>query len=182
MRRVAAWGTFIGIVAVVLVLIWGRSYDRSRHDTGVSPVGTPAIGTTGQQNGDVPDDSPATLHDLETLMGSTDPHELIGRRVDFHLKVGEIDNSTSFWVGSKDNPMLVVLGRDNRSNAQRDRGAPSPNDIKPTTPGQMVHITGMIEGIPNAEARYSWGLNDSQRRELQDQKVYIRADHVTPEG
>jgi len=76
----------------------------------------------------------------------------------------------------------VVLGRDNRSNAQRDRGAPSPNDIKPAGPGQMVHITGTIEGVPNAEARYSSGLNDSQRRALRDQKVYIRADRVTPGG
>jgi hypothetical protein len=50
----------------------------------------------------------------------------------------------------------------------------------------MVRITGTIEGIPNAEARYSWGLNDPQppasMEQLKDQKVYIRADHVTPEG
>jgi hypothetical protein len=35
----------------------------------------------------------------------------------------------------------------------------------------MVRITGTIEGIPLAEAR-AFG----------DQKVYIRAEHVTPEG
>jgi hypothetical protein len=50
----------------------------------------------------------------------------------------------------------------------------------------MVRITGTIEGIPDAEARYSWGINDPQHHSsddlLKDQKVYIRADHVTPEG
>jgi hypothetical protein len=178
----AAWGTFVGIVALVLALMWGWPYFRSRHGTGVSAVSTPSVGTTGQQNGGVAEDSPATLHDLETVTGSTDPHELIGRRVDFHLRAEDINNDASFWVGNKDNRMLVVLGPDNRRNAQRDRGAPSPNDIKPAGPGQMVHITGTIEGVPNEEARYSWGLKDSQRRALKDQKVYIRADRVTPEG
>jgi len=182
MRRIAAWGIAVGIIVLVVALAYTWPYFRSRHGTGVSPAGTPPVGTTGQQNGGASEDSPATLHDLETVTGSTDPHELIGRRVDFHLKAADINNDTSFWVGNKDNRLLVVLGRDNRSNAQRDRGTPSPNDIKPAAPGQMVHITGLIEGIPNVEARYSWGLNESVRRALKDQKVYIRADHVTPEG
>jgi len=75
-------------------------------------------------------------------------------------------------VGSKDNRILVV----------RLHGASSPNDIKPVAPGQTVRITGTIEDIPNADARYNWGLADSQRRALEDQKIYIRAEHVTPEG
>jgi len=87
------------------------------------------------------------------------------------VKVADINNDTTFWVSNKDNQMLVVLHR-----------TLSPNDIKLATPGQVVHITGTIEGLPSAEARYSWGLNDSQRRTLEDQKVYIRAEHVTPEG
>ena len=187
MRRIAAWGTIIGIVALLVGLLWAWPYFRRRNGTGVSAVGNPPggnapIGTTGLRGGGEPEDSPATLHDLETVIGATDPHELIGRRVDFHLKVGDINNYTSFWVGTKDNRMLVVLGRDNRSDAQRDRGAASPNDIKEAAPGQMVHITGTIQGIPDAETRYSWGLNDSQRGALKDEKVYIRADHVTPEG
>jgi hypothetical protein len=106
----AAWGTFVGIVALVLALMWGWPYFRSRHGTGVSAVSTPSVGTTGQQNGGVAEDSPATLHDLETVTGSTDPHELIGRRVDFHLRAEDINNDASFWVGNKDNRMLVVLG------------------------------------------------------------------------
>jgi hypothetical protein len=110
------------------------------------------VGTAGRERTDEQDESLATLHDLETVTGTVDPHELIDQRVDFHEKVTDINNDMSFWVGTKDNRMLVVLGR----------RAPSPNDIKPATPGQMVHITGTIEG--------------------QDRNVYIRAEHVMPEG
>jgi hypothetical protein len=174
MRRTALWAAFISIVAVITALMWAAPYHRSRLGiTDVSPASNPPVGTAGREAADEPEESPATLHDLETLTGTVDPHELIGRRVDFHVKVADINNDTSFWVGKKDNRMLVVLGH---------HGAPSPNDVKPAAQGQMVRVTGTIEGIPNAEARYSWGSNDSQRRALEDQKVYIRAEHVTPEG
>jgi hypothetical protein len=151
--------------------MWAASYPQSRAGTGAGPVGNPPVGTSGRE-ADQPEESPATLHDLETLTGTVDPHELIGQTVDFHVKVADINDYASFWVGNKDNRMLVVPLH----------GVPSPNDVKPAAAGQMVHITGTIEGIPNAEARYSWGLNDSQRRALEDEKVYIRAEHVTPEG
>jgi hypothetical protein len=182
MKRIAMWATFIGVAAVIATLMWVEPYHRSRQGTGVSAIGNPPVGTAGRAAAREPEESPATLHDLETVTGTVDPHELIGRRVDFHVKVADINNYTSFWVGVKDNRMLVVLGRDNRTDAQRVDGAASPNDIKPAAPGQRVRITGTIEGIPDAEARYSWGLNDAQRRALDDQKVYIRADHVMPEG
>lgn len=161
MKRTAVWAAFIGVSASIVTLIWAGPYIRSRHDTGVSAVGNPPVGTAGREVVNERDESPATLHDLETVTGTVDPHELIGRRVDFHVKVADINNYTSFWVGSKDNRILVV----------RPQGAASPNDIKPAAPGQMVRITGTIEGIPNAEARA-----------FEDQKVYIRAEHVTPEG
>ena len=169
MKRTATWAAFIGIVAVIATLMWAAPY-RTRQ--GVSLASNPPVGTAGREGADEPEESPATLHDLETVTGTVDPHELIGRRVDFHVKVADINNYTSFWVGSKDNRMLVVCLH----------GASSPNDIKLVAPGQTVRITGTIEDIPNAEARYNWGLTDSQRRALEDQKVYIRAEHVTPEG
>jgi len=116
------------------------------------------VGTAGHASADEPDESPSTLHDLETVTGAVDPHELIGRRVDFHVKVADINNYTSFWVGSTDNRMLVI------------HGAPSPNEINPAAPGQLVRITGTIEDFPNAETAFK------------DEKVYIRAERVTPEG
>lgn len=167
MKRTAMWAARIGVVAVIGALMWVALYHQSR----VLPVSDPPVGTAGRDAANGPEASPATLHDLETLTGAVDPHELIGGTVDFHVKVANINNDTTFWVSNKDNRMLVVL-----------HGTPSPNDIKAATPGQMVHITGTIEGVPKAAARYSWGLNDSQQRTLDDQKVYIRAEHVTPEG
>jgi hypothetical protein len=157
MKRKAVWATFVGVFALIVALMWVGPYQRSDHSTGVSAVGYPPVGTAGRESADESDQSPATLHDLETVTGTVDPHELIGRRVDFHVKVADINNYISFWVANQDNRMLVV------------HGASSPNDIKPA---QMVRITGTIEGIPN-------GAFDDQ---LKDQKVYIHAEHVTPEG
>jgi hypothetical protein len=171
MKRTAMWAAFVGTVAVIAALMWAPPYQQSRAATAVSPVSTPPVGTAGRDGANEPDESPATLHDLETVTGTVDPHELIGRTVDFHVKVADINNDTSFWVSNQDNRMLVVR-----------HGTPSPNDITPSAPGQMVHITGTIEGVPNAEARSSWGLKDSQRWTWDDEKVYIRAEHVTPEG
>jgi hypothetical protein len=159
MQRTAVWAAFIGVLALIVALMWAGPYIRSRHGTGVSAVSNPPVGTAGHEGADEADESPATLHDLETVTGTVDPHELIGQRVDLHVQVADINNDTSFWVGIKDNRMLVV------------HNAPSPNDIKPATRGQRVRITGTIEGIPNTDARA-----------FEDQKVYIRAEHVTPEG
>lgn len=163
--RVARWGVPAGIVLLILALVFiSRAGDAPTAD--VRSVGTSGHGESAPE----PEDSPATLHDLETVTGSVDPHQLVGSRVDFHLQVRDINNNTSFWVGTKDNPMLVVLERANRSEAQ------------PITRGEMARITGTIEAIPLEESRFNWGVNDSVRRALKDQQVYIRADNVVPEG
>src|SRR5262245_22920989 len=177
MKRTATWAMLISIVVMIGAVTWvivarilETPYQRSGPGTGASH-GNPPVGTAGRDAANDPQASPATLHDLQTVTGTVDPHELIGRTVDFHAKVAEINNDTSFWVSNKDNRMLVVY-----------LGAPSPQDIKPVAPGQTVHITGTIEAIPNAAGRYRWGLNDWQSRAVEDQMVYIRAAHVSPEG
>lgn len=176
------WAVYLGVAVLVIALMVAWPHYRSRRGTTTSPMGNPPVGTAGHESARGPEDSPATVHDLDTVLRTVDQNELIGRRVDFHVKVADVNNSTSFWVGNKDNRMLVVIARDNRSDAQRDRGAPSTNGIQAVQAGQAARITGRIEGIPPAEARYSWGINDSVRRALSDQKVYIRADTVVPEG
>ena len=159
MQRGAIWAGLIGVLVLIVAVMWAGPYIRSRHGTGVSPASDPPVGTAGHQGADEPEESPATLHDLETVTGTVDPHELIGQPVDFHVKVEDVNNYTSFWVGNKDNRMLVV------------HDASSSNGIKSVTPEQLVRITGTIEGIPLAEARA-----------FEDQRVYIRAQRVTPEG
>src|SRR6185436_15693236 len=124
MKRTAMWASAGGVLTLIVALMWAIPYIDSRHGTGVSAVGDPPVGTAGHDAVE-PDESPATLHDLETVTGTVDPHELIGQRVDFHVKVADINNYSSFWVSNKDNRMLVVLGRDNRSDAQRVHGVAS---------------------------------------------------------
>jgi hypothetical protein len=135
-RAVAA-----GITALILPVL----LSEARNGEGQN-----AVGTTGHAMTE-PEDSPATLHDLETATGAVDQNELIGRRVDFHVTVADLADSASFWVGNKDNRMLVVFGR----------GA-----TQSVTAGQMARITGTIEGLP---------------KPLNDQKVYIRADNIIPQ-
>ena len=176
------WVIYLGLTVLVIVLMVAWPHYRSRRGIGTSPMGNPPVGTAGHETAPGPEDSPATVHDLDTVLRTVDQNELIGRRVDFHVKVADVNNSTSFWVGNKDNRMLVVVARDSRSDAQRDRGSPSVKGIQPMQAGQTARITGIIEGIPHPEARYNGGINDSVRRALKDQKAYIRADTVVPEG
>lgn len=179
MRSLAKWAALAGIVAVVVAIVWAGG--RSREENPASQAASPrAIGTAARGVPPRPIDAEATLHDLETMTGVSDPNELIGRRVDFQAKVTEVNNYV-MWTGTGDNRVLVVLGRDDRSEAQRMHGAPSPNNIKPVHAGQTARITGTIEPIPYAEARNYWGLTPQQRNALDDLKVYIRADAVLPE-
>ena len=171
MHRVQSkWAIYIALAAltIALLVVWSNLGDRLA--TAGSPIGNPQVGTAGHGNPTEADESPATLHDLETVTGAVDQHELIGRRVDFQVNIAAVNNSTSFWVGHKDNRILVVLGRDNPSGLPRDGRNASPKG-QPVTPGQMARIIGMIEG-----------LNESAPPELTDQKVYIRADNVIPQG
>lgn len=107
------------------------------------------LGTTGY-SAEEPDDSPATLHDLETVTGAIDPYELVGQRVDFHLPVARTADKNAFWVGTRDNRVLVVPRMGDRRLAD----------------GQLVRIVGTIEQL---------------RPEVNDQRIYIDADAVTPE-
>jgi len=137
------WAVAAGITALILSVLLSETQYGERQS---------AVGTTGHAVAG-PGDSPATLHDLETATGAVDQNELIGRRVDFHVTVADFATDTSFWVGSKENRLLVVLGRHNGSDAL-------------ITAGQTARITGTIEALP---------------KPLNDQKVYIRADNIIPE-
>jgi hypothetical protein len=137
----AWWAVAAGITALIVPVLLSEARYGERQT---------AVGTTGHATAG-PEDSPATLHDLETATGAVDQNELIGRRVDFHVTVADLADSTSFWVGNKDNRMLVVLG---------------PDAVLSVKAGQMARITGAIEALQKPQ---------------NDQKVYIRADNVIPE-
>src|ERR1043165_7386812 len=96
------------IVAAVLVA-WQNAGARSTGS--VSRLGNPPVGTAGRDSAPEPADTDATLHDIETMTGSVDEHELIGRRVDFHVVVADTASAGAFWIGKGDNRELVVPSR-----------------------------------------------------------------------
>jgi hypothetical protein len=117
-----------------------------------------AVGTAGFQEIDG-----GVIHELETITGINDGHQLVGRRVDLHVPVQQHLNDAAFWVGSRDNRVLVVLGRDSRSGAA----------------GTMTTISGTVRALPSEEETHRWGLTESDRDELMQRRIYVRADAVT---
>ena len=116
-------GVWTGIVAAGLVLLMLALWSGSRNDRGGADQ---PVGTTGHTEVAEPEDSPATLHDLETMTGAVDQHALVGSHVDFHARVADVTSATSFWIGHKDNRVPVTA-------------------TTPVTVGQFVRITGTIE-------------------------------------
>ncbi len=130
-----------------------------------------AIATAGRDEPEAVDAdvSPSTIHDVETITGAIDGHELIGRRVDLHAKAVGVTNKGAFWVGARDNHVLVAPAHDQRI-ARR-----------PVREGQPVRISGIIQEMPNAKERLSWDLTAPDLLQLTDQRIYIRADRLRPE-
>ena len=127
-------------------------------------------------------DSPAVIKELDTITGTNDGHELVGRKVSLHVPVQGMANDVAFWVGEKDNRLLVVIDRDHRNTVQRQDGELAGNNIAPVHSGQQADISGTIEKVPTAEQMYSWSLTTEDKRELAERPIYIRAESVTAEG
>lgn len=186
-----------GLALLVLVAVLLKSFDAGEGErSGGAPAperqrgSTDVIGTFGQ---DAPRGSdsnsgpaavvpPAVIQELETITGSVDGHELIGRRVDLHVTVQDIANDVAFWVGEGDNRVLVVMARDNRDGADRQRGVPASHGISPVKAGQMAAISGSVQRLPKAEDMFSWKLTRNEAAELADRRIYVRADTVTGNG
>lgn len=191
-RITRSWGWIVafGLVCVLGALPWWLRETGSNRD--LTPAGinvragtattTGAVGTSGLAN-DVREaavDS-GIIRELETITGSVDGHELVGRRINLALPVREQANDNAFWVGSGDNRLLVVLHRDRRGDAQRQQGAVAPNGIAPIHNGQTAMISGTIQKIPAPEEMTSWGLTTRDKTELAGRPIYIRADVVRAE-
>jgi hypothetical protein len=178
-----------GAIALAALMVWiapGGGGGRERADGLVrTTTGSEgSVGTAGQRSGEGSNSGPAlsTIHELETITGSNDGHELVGRRVDLHVPVSQHINDVAFWVGAKDNRLLVVLGRDNRGGDKRQHGGPATSGVDRVPAGQQATVSGTIQRVPYAEAMYSWGLTNADRSELMDRPIYLRADRVTSNG
>jgi hypothetical protein len=168
---------FIG--AVLVLAIVGLRLVPKNDDTRATPS---AIGTSGTHAGAAEDHGGDVITEIETITATTNGIELVGRRVDLHVDVQERANDRAFWVGSRDNRVLVVIGRDNRVGVERQRGLSGDHQVVPVRDGQRAMISGVIRQMPPAEERFSWDLTNDDQRELADRKIYIRADTVVSEG
>lgn len=200
-RRRLAWLLVLGGVALAAVLLWAppNGNDRGEGDgIGVtvaaagqraphSDIGGPhsnelqAVGTSGSHDEVVGAEDAAVVREIETITGTNDAMSLVGRRVDLHVDVQEHANDHAFWVGSRDNRLLVVWGRDHRDGSKVQAGVPAGNGVD-WGQGRRAAIAGVVRSIPIQENRNAWGLTDEHERELHDRKIYIHAQSVMPEG
>ena len=192
------WMLLLGVFVVAVAGLWlvpqtrndrekwdgagvvaGSTASAPHHDRGRSPG---AVGTSGTHDGAAETHQGDVITEVETITGATVGMTLVGRRVDLHVEVQARANDHAFWVGSHDNRLLVVLGRDRRGGGERQGGRSANHGIAPVHGGQRATISGMIRDVPKAERRYSWNLTRDDERELADRKIYIDADTVHSEG
>jgi len=121
----------------------------------------------------------SSIHDLETITGLVDRRQLVGRHVELHVPVAGMANDQAFWIGGKDNQLLVVPTRDHRDLVERQAGYVAANAVAPLEAGRMATISGTIAPMPMAEQAYSWGLTTADREALAASGVYLRADTIT---
>src|SRR4051812_18428385 len=143
-----------------------------------------AVGTSGSARGTQGNQANAggtggVIRELETITGLVDRRPLIGRKVDLHVPIAATANDQAFWVGEKDNRVLVVPRRDHRDSVTRQAGRVAGNGIARLEPGTMATITGSIQKLPIAEEMYSWGLTSEDKKDVAAAGVYLRADTVT---
>ena len=173
------------VIVLAAFAIWLSPGGGGGRDQGTGLVRTETgnPGTVGT-SGTLPDNNSGpsasnVIHDLETITGVNDGHELVGRRVELNAPVSRHVNDVAFWTGSGDNRLLVVLARDDRDGAERQRGEPSNTGVNSLREGQQAKISGSVQRVPYSEAMYSWGLTNADRAELMDRRIYVRADTVT---
>jgi hypothetical protein len=190
------WGLLLAIVAIAALAVWlvpqNRNDRESWNGSGMATGATSRqasgghadrpVGTSGVSAAAGEEEGSQVVREIETITGANDAMTLVGRRVDLHVDVLSRANDHAFWVGSPDNRVLVVLGRDNRNGEKRQAGTPASHGIAPVTGGQTATISGVVQAIPKAEDRFNWNLTRQDEDDLHARKVYIRADSVSSEG
>jgi hypothetical protein len=155
---------------------------ESTYRDPASPAGTSGVLTEAPGQEPAAESSPEPVQSLSDVLGTDDPRSLVGRRVELTVPVTQDQTLTAFWVGEPGDRLLVVLGRDTRSGADRQASVPPRHEIMPVRRGQQAIVAGTVERVPDAEHRFNWNLTREQMRELRRRGVYIHADSVRAEG
>jgi hypothetical protein len=173
------------VILMAAVAVWlspgGGGLDQGRGLVRTETGNPGTVGTSGTLDAGQDSREPAgnTIRDLETITGANDGNQFVGRRVALSVPINQHVNDVAFWVGEGDNRLLVVLARDGRDEAERQRGDAAHSGLG-LGAGQQAAIAGSIQRVPYSEAMYSWGLTNTDRAELMDRRVYLKADTVTP--
>jgi hypothetical protein len=114
---------------------------------------------------------------VQDLILDGEAEALIGREVTFRAPLHRHVNDVAFWTGEGENRMLVVISRDQRDAAMRQRGLAPGNTIQ--AEGDAM-VTGTVQRLPHAEAMYSWGLTNADVAELSRRPLYVRIDRAQP--
>lgn len=176
------WLFALGLLLLVGLGVLFVPNNRTARELAVVDAPVPPVGTSGTHDSATEAKGADVITEIETITGTNDAMVLVGRRVDLHVDVQNRANDYAFWIGSADNRLLVVIGRDKRGGPQRQRGQAAHHRIAPVRGGQRAAISGVIRPAPSAEQRYSWNLTRADERELSDRKVYIDAEAVSSEG
>ena len=105
---------------------------------------------------------------------------LIGERVQLPVDMRLAANDVAFWVGPSGRALLVVIDRDTRSNAERQKGLPSGSPLGAVSDATQLIVSGVITRVPAAEGRHSWALSREDAALLNQRGAYLRVDSVEP--
>jgi len=157
-------GLALTFALVAGVAAWSYQRPPQRID---GAVGTSGVASTTAATDVV---QPVLIQEVETITGTIDGHELVGRKVDLHAAAGARASDMAFWMGSRDNRILVVISP--RSKHRRVS----------VRPGQQAAVSGMVRRLPPAAEMMAWNLTAEDAAEAADRRIYISADSVASSG
>ena len=169
------------LVLVALAAVFGFALALFRiderlgsHSIGKELSDVPgAVGTLGRT-----DTSTRSLPEAELVFLNGDGSEpRPGQRASVTVRASQLANAATFWAGMSPRDLLVVIGRDQRTQEDRDSSRPADRALPINLDG-VVQLKGVIEAVPSAEGMFSWGLTERDRRRVADRGVYLRVDQV----
>lgn len=178
-RRLWMWVVAPLVVIVLGVAVIGLispSKDMRWDDSRYSSEETSRVAVATGTGGTLDERETPLTGSLRTLLSSGDYDDLVGQRAEVIVEPGQAMNDVAFWVGDGEQSLLVVMGRDLRMKTQglgARAGDPAFDADMPLA--ERAVVRGVVEEVPYAEARSSWGLTTRDERLLAERGVYLRA-------
>lgn len=129
-------------------------------------TGSTAAGTSGG--------STAPLTDMLVIVTAPDRLPLVGKSVQLTgVKVQSVVADRAFWIGPSVSQRLFVVLDETPTPGTATEGKVNVNA------GQTISVRGTLRKLPlTAEAQKQWGLTAADTAPLQNEVVYLQAEHV----